>query len=311
MLYHRKNKNIKDNARKFFRDISGITIGSLIAAIGFAHFLIPFKSAPGGAGGLAQIFYYFFNVPPGVFMLIINIPLFIVGVIIFGKSFGFKTFYGIITLSLFTDIFASTYFTSIKILQPFIHKINEQAYSFTNEPLLAVLGGSILLGCGVGIVIKYNGSTGGSDIPALLLRKYFGFSVGIAYLIIDSIIITVVGIIFVNANLILWGLLSLYVSSKVTDFVIEGISYTKSVFIISEKSDVIRDYILTVMDRGCTIINGTGGFTNLPKQVIYIAIHQRELSGLKENVKLIDKDCFMVVNDAYEAHGEGFKKWDR
>ena len=178
------------------KDMGGIILGSAIGGLGLALFLIPFKACPGGAAGVAQIFYYLFNIPAGLMMLLINIPLFIIGVINFGRMFGVKTLWGILTLSLFTDLFASERFTGASFLKDFIFRINEQSISFTNETFLAVVAGGLLLGIGVGFVIKFNGSTGGSDIPALLLRKYFGLTVGTSYLLIDSFVIFGVGIIF-------------------------------------------------------------------------------------------------------------------
>ncbi len=306
---HIKIVTIKD-IKRFFRDTTGIIAGCAIAGFGLALFLIPYKASPGGAGGIAQVFFYIYDFKPGVVMLIINIPLFIIGMLIFGKTFGIKTLIGMFFLSIFTDFFSSKTFTELNVLQDFIYRINEQTVSFTDIYLLGVIAGSLLLGAGVGIVVKFNGSTGGSDIPALLIRKYFGLSMGTSFLLIDSVIITIVGIIFKDPNLILWGFLALYVTTKATDYVIEGMSYTKGVFIISEKMDKIKEYILVELNRGCTILQGKGGFTGEEKNVLYIAIHQRELPKLKEKVKELDKRAFMVVNDAYETNGEGFKEWD-
>jgi uncharacterized membrane-anchored protein YitT (DUF2179 family) len=286
------------------KDMSGILFGSAVGGLGLSLFLIPFKASPGGAAGIAQIFYYFFNIPAGLLMLLINIPLFIIGIIIFGKMFGIKTLWGIFTLSFFTDLFASERFTSAAFLKDFIFRINDQSVSFTNEIFLAVVAGGILLGVGVGFVIKFNGSTGGSDIPALLLRKYFGLTVGTSYLIIDTFVIFGVGILFKDPNLILWGFISLYITTKGTDFIVEGMSYTKELFIISSKSDEIREFIINELDRGCTLLRGEGGYTGDEKDVIYLALHTRELPKVKGAVKNIDPLAFIVVNDAYEVMGD-------
>jgi uncharacterized membrane-anchored protein YitT (DUF2179 family) len=287
-----------------FRDMGGILFGSAVGGLGLSLFLIPFKASPGGAAGIAQIFYYFFNIPAGLLMLLINIPLFIIGIIIFGKMFGVKTLWGIFTLSFFTDLFASERFTGAAFLKDFIFRINDQSVSFTNEIFLAVVAGGILLGVGVGFVIKFNGSTGGSDIPALLLRKYFGLTVGTSYLIIDTFVIFGVGILFKDPNLILWGFISLYITTKGTDFIVEGMSYTKELFIISSKSDEIREFIINELDRGCTLLRGEGGYTGDEKDVIYLALHTRELPKVKGAVKNIDPMAFIVVNDAYEVMGD-------
>jgi len=286
------------------RDFGGIFFGCAVGGFGLSLFLIPFKASPGGAAGIAQIFYYMFNIPAGLLMLLINIPLFFLGVFVFGKMFGVKTLWGIFALSFFTDLFASERFTGSVFLKDFIFKINDQSVSFTSETFLAVVAGGLLLGVGVGFVIKFNGSTGGSDIPALLLRKYFGLTVGTSYLLIDTFVIFGVGIIFKNPNLILWGFISLYITTKGTDFIVEGMSYTKELFIISNKADEIRVYIINDLDRGCTLLRGEGGYTGEAKDVIYLALHTRELPRVKGAVKSIDPSAFIVVNDAYEVMGD-------
>lgn len=293
-------KKILNNAG----DFAGITAGCSVAGFGLAMFLIPFKASPGGAAGIAQVFFYFFNLPAGFIMLCINIPLFVTGVIIFGRMFGIKTLWGIICLSVFTDFFTSPVFVSSGLLDGFLFRLGEGGVALTNETLLAVVAGSVLLGAGAGLVIRFNGSTGGSDIPALLIRRYFGLTVGTSYLMVDGIIIFTVGAVFRNANLILWGFIALYITTRATDFVVEGISYTKELFIISSKSGDIREYILHKLDRGCTLLHGEGGYTGESKDVIYLALHTRELPGVKAAIREIDPDVFVVVNDAYEVFGD-------
>ncbi|HOP63208.1 MAG TPA: YitT family protein [Spirochaetota bacterium] len=295
-----KKGSIADN----IKDLIGVMFGCAVGGFGLSLFLIPFKASPGGAAGVAQIFYYLFNIPAGVMMFIINVPLFIVGVMIFGRMFGVKTLWGIFCLSFFTDLFNSELFLGSDSLYDFLFTINEQTVSFTNEPFLGVVAGSLLLGLGAGIVIRFNGSTGGSDIPALIIRKYFGLTVGMSYLMIDSVIIFSVGIVFKNPNLILWGFVSLYITTRGTDFIVEGLSYTKELFIISSDSEKIKKYILDDLDRGYTLIKGEGGYTGEVKDVIYVALHTRELPKIKARIKEADPKAFVVVNDAYEVLGD-------
>ncbi len=294
----------KDELTAILRDAAGIFFGGAVGGLGLSFFLIPFKVSPGGAAGISQIFYYIFSIPAGVMMLFINIPLFIIGVLVFGKMFGVKTLWGIVSLSFFTDFFASSAVTGAPLLKGFIFRINEQSVSFTDQIFLAVVAGGLLLGIGVGFVIKFNGSTGGSDIPALLLRKYFGLTVGTSYLMIDSFVIFGVGVIFRDPNLILWGFISLYITTKGTDFIVEGMSYTKELFIVSDKAEEIREYIINDLVRGCTFLKGAGGYTGEQKNVIYLAIHTRELPKVKGAVKKIDPKAFVVVNNAYEVMGD-------
>jgi|YNPMSStandDraft_1061717.scaffolds.fasta_scaffold00009_93 uncharacterized membrane-anchored protein YitT (DUF2179 family) len=293
----------------FIRDLLGIIAGSILCGFGYALFLIPFKSAPGGVGGLSQFFYYIFNINPGVAMFALNVPLFIIGVLILGKEFGFKTLISIFFVSFFTDLFSPTNLLKMNFFLPFLYKVGEKAYSFTNDYFLGVLAGSVLLGAGIGIVFKSNGSTGGTDIPALIMKKYLGISPGTSFLLIDSFIIFLVGIIFKNGNLILWGFVSLFVSSKVCDIVVEGLPYNKGVFIISKKSDEIKKFILDELDRGCTVFKGEGGYSSNNLNILYVILNLKEIERLKSFVKRVDKDAFIIVNEVHDVLGYGFKKF--
>lgn len=299
---------MKNKIVSILKDLPGIIIGSALCGLGYALFLIPFKSAPGGVGGLSQFFYYIFNINPGIAMLAMNIPLFIIGVLVLGKEFGIKTLISIFFVSFFTDIFSPINLLKFNYFLPFLYKVGEKAYSFTSDYFLGVLAGSVLLGAGLGVVFKSNGSTGGTDIPALIIKKYLGISPGTSFLFIDSIIIFLVGIIFKNGNLILWGFVSLFVSSKVCDIVIEGLPYNKGVMIISKKKDEIKNFIFNELDRGCTILHGEGGFTANEIDIIYVVINLKELEKLKYFVKKVDKEAFIIVNEVHDVLGYGFRK---
>ncbi|MCK4957452.1 MAG: YitT family protein [Candidatus Cloacimonetes bacterium] len=293
--------------KHLFIDILGIIFGTALCGFAFSLFLIPFKSSPGGVGGLAQILYYVFQLPAGISMLMINIPLFIIGVLAFGKMFGMKTIIAMLSLTFFTDLFSAKVLLQSETIKAFLFQINDTAWSFTNETFLAVLAGSVIVGAGFGIVIKFNGSTGGSDIPALLMRKHFGFTIGNSYLIIDTVVIFIVGIIFGDPNLILWGMLSLFVSSKICDFVLEGYSYAKGVLVITNYSKVISQAIMTDMNRGCTIFYGKGAYSNKDQEMVYTVISRRELSKLKSIIHSIDNNAFVTIADVHETLGTGFK----
>ncbi len=301
--------NVYEDIFKAIKDILGIAIGSAICGFAYSLFLIPFKVAPGGVGGLSQILYYKFNISAGVSMLIFNIPLFLIGVILLGKMFGLKTIIAIFLVSFFTDLFSYKYLLNINAISVYLYQINSNAYSFTDQILLGTLAGASLLGIGMGIVFRFNGSTGGTDIPAILMKKYFGISIGTAFLILDSIIIFSIGLVFKNANIILWGYISLFISSKVTDYILEGLPGTKGVFIITEHPDVIRQFILKNLDRGCTIFKGEGGYSEKNLDILYVVINLRELTRLKQTIVKYDPKAFVIVNDVNEALGYGFKEY--
>ena len=209
--------------KKNIIDYLMIMVGSLIMASGLMLFLVPNKVTSGGVSGISTILYHAFNWPAGVTMLALNIPLFIIGVRIFGKKFGMKTLWGIIWISLFSDLI-----DVILKLPP-----------VTNDPLLATVYGGLLLGGGLGIIMKGRGTTGGSDIIARILNKYFHFSLGVSFVIIDTLIIILIGIVFKNIDLILFCLISLAISSKVVDMIIEGLTSERAITIMSEKWDII------------------------------------------------------------------------
>jgi uncharacterized membrane-anchored protein YitT (DUF2179 family) len=289
------------------RDFLGITGGTLMISWGVAFFLIPYKAAPGGVSSLSQISYYLWGVNPGTAILILNIPLFFIGLYFLGNMFGVKTIYAIVSMGLFTNLFSSAWFWKLQFLQPFMYYVNERAYSFTDEPILGVMAGAILMGMGLGTVFNFNGSCGSTDIPALLLRKYFGISVGTGYLLIDTLIIITSGLCFKNANLIFWGLFALFITSKVTDRVMKGLTYVRGVFIISEKHQDLQQMILHDIKRGCTVFKAEGAYTGNQKNVLYVVANIHELARLKTHIRKIDPKAFVIVSDVDDVWGEGFK----
>ncbi|MCK4259710.1 MAG: YitT family protein [Halanaerobiales bacterium] len=281
--------------KKFKRvaiDYLGITVGSILTAVGLAIFLIPNKIAAGGVSGLATVIYHLFNFSPGIVMLIINIPLFLFGVKVIGKHMGARTFYGIIALSV-----------SLEFLAPYLPVL-------THDPLLASLYGGGLAGLGIGLVFKSKGTTGGTDLMATLLHHFFpAFSIGQGLLIIDAMVVTLAGIAF-NAELALYAVVSLFVTSKVIDLVQEGFNLSKAVFIISDYSDEIKEEIFKTMGRGVTYLNGRGGYTGKEKNVLLAVVSRAEVTGLKRLVYRTDPKSFVILTEVHEVMGEGFREFN-
>lgn len=301
------NALFKEQRWPLIKDLLGISIGTIIAAIGVTFFLVPFKAAPGGVSTLSQIMYYSFGMNLGTAMLMFNVPLFILGLMTLGRMFGFKTVFAIVSISVYSNFFSSDFVLNLGFLQPYIYQINEKAVSFTDETFLGVLAGAMLLGTGLGLVFRSNGSCGSTDIPALLLRKYFGITVGTGYLLIDTMIIAISGIIFKDVNLILWGWFSLFITSKMADRVMQGPPLVRSVFIISNKYEEIRTVILKDINRGCTLLEAEGGYSREHKKMIYTVTNIHELARLKTFVKNIDPNAFMIIGEVQDVHGQGFK----
>lgn len=267
-----------------------ITIGSLLTAVGLVVFLIPNKIASGGISGLATILHYIFDWRVGRTILIINIPLFLIGLRSLGTKFGIRTLYGILALSLSTDLLEG-YCSGLPTL--------------TTDPLLASIYGGGIVGLGLGLVIRAEGTTGGTDLVAQIVNKYTRISVGKGLLVVDFCVIAIAGIAF-NAEIALYALISLFITSRVIDLVQEGFNISKATFIISDESDEIRKTIINQLNRGVTILEGRGGFTCHNKEILLSIINRSEISDIKRIVQEIDDDAFVIITEAHEVLGEGF-----
>ena len=269
-----------------------IMVGSLIMAIGLMLFLVPNKVSAGGVSGISTILYHMFNWPAGITMLALNIPLFLIGIKVFGRKFGMKTFWGIIWISLFSDLI-----DVILKLPP-----------LTTDPILATIYGGLLLGGGLGIIMKGRGTTGGSDIIARILNKYFHLSLGISFMIIDTVIIITMGIIFKNVELILFCLITLAISSKVVDMFIEGLTSERAITIMSKDWEVIANRIMDEVNRGVTGLDSVGMHTNSEKKTLYCVVATRQIEHIRRIVKREDPFAFVTITNVSIMQGEGFRE---
>ena len=268
-------------------DYLGITAGSFLIALALTVFLVPNRIAAGGVSGLATVIYYITSFPIGITMLIINIPLFFAGLKIMGMSFGMRTIYGIVSLSVFTDL-----------LQPHMT-------SLTNDLLLASIYGGVLGGIGLGIVFRSRGTTGGTDMIAALINYFTGITVGEGLLIADGIVVTLAGIFF-NLEVALYAAVTIFITSRTIDVVQEGLNFKKGVLIISDKADEINEMVVNDLNRGVTEFEAKGGYTGDRKDVLLCIISRSEVSELKNAVSEIDKDAFVIISNVHEVLGEGF-----
>jgi len=287
------------------RDFIGIIIGCVLFGIAYAWFLIPFKVAPGGVGGIAQVIYYYLGIPAGMSMLIINVPLFVVAWFFLGKQFGFKSFFGMLVGSIFTDLLnPELLYKNFAFLREFI---NTQYWAFTDNILLASIAGSVLLGAGLGIIFKFKGSTGGTDIPVAMLKQYSGLSMGSGYWVIETLIIFSIGIAFRDLNLIIWGYLNLFITTQIVDITAEGIPSVKGAYIVSKKEDDIKERIFDELDRGITMFHSEGGYSGENQNVLFVVVNRRQIASLRRIVKEEDPKAFMVLLDVNDVMGDGFK----
>ena len=289
---------------KGWKDYLWIILGSIITAAGINIFLVPYKIAPGGVTGIATVIYYLSGerFPVGVTMLALNVPLFILGVRYIGGKFIIRTLFSTIFLSVSIDVSepVTTYFANFYLTKA-------ESMSATPDLLLYSIFGGFFMGLGLGFVFRSGATTGGTDLAARIVHHFIPrLTMGQLLLVIDSTVILFAAIAFNSFLLALYAILSLYLSTKVIDAILEGVDFAKAVYIISGKSEEIAQKIMTELDRGVTAIRGVGMYSGEDKIVLYCVLHRGQLHQLKELVIKIDPDAFVILTDVREVLGEGF-----
>lgn len=275
--------------KKIIYDSLVIILGCILIAFGTSCFLLPNKLSSGGFSGIATIIYYFYNIPMGTTILILNIPIFIWAYFKLGKEFIFKTIIATILYSKFIDIF-------------------ENVKLFVQDFFLASIYGGIFIGLGLALVFKVNASTGGSDLLAHLTKQYNKeISVGKILVFLDVFIVSINLIAFGDIEIGLYSAIAIYLSGKMIDFVFEGINFCKIIYIISDKYEEIMKAIREKADRGATGLYGKGAFSNKEKTIIMCVTKRRDIMMIKNIANGIDKKAFIVITDAREVYGLGFK----
>lgn len=270
------------------KEYTYVMLGSAIVALAFNLFLLPNRVASGGVSGISTILDATLGWEPGIVQLCFNIPLFLAGVVLLGKQFGLKTLVGTITLPLIVLWTAG--------LEP-----------ATTDPLLGSLFGGIGVGLGLGLVFRGRASTGGTDLAAQIIHKYTGLTLGTCVAAIDGLIVISAAIVF-DLELGMYALIALFVTSKTIDFVQVGLGYSKMAIVITQKEEEVKQAILTKIDRGVTKLSATGGYTEDERPVLMCVVDQTEFTKLKQVVRSIDASAFVVVMNASEVLGEGFKR---
>ncbi len=265
-----------------------IVLGCLIGAAAYPTFLDPGKIAPGGLTGVAMILKHLFGWEIGVTSLMLNIPLFIVGYRTMGRVFAFRSLVATVLFSLFIDAMA---LPAIPV-----------------EPMLGTLYGGILLGIGLGFILRGGATTGGTDMAARMVHKKLPFlSVGMFLFLIDCGVV-ILAAIFIGASESLYALICIFVSGKVIDMVMLGLSRNKACFIITEKWEPVTRRVLDEMERGVTHLLAKGAYTGTERPVVLCVLPPQEVARVKEIVRQEDEKAFMFVTEAHEALGEGFGK---
>ncbi|MGC5328807.1 YitT family protein [Brevibacillus sp. SYSU BS000544] len=275
---------------KIIKRAFAIIIGAALVSVGLEIFLVPNRIIDGGIVGISIIFSHLTGWALGLFLFVLNLPFLFIGYKQIGKTFALSTLFGITLMSIGTTL---------------LHPVP----GLTEDPLLAAVFGGIILGIGVGLVIRYGGSLDGTEIVAILFNKKTPFSVGEVVLFINIFILGSAGFVF-GWDRAMYSLIAYYIAFKMIDVTIEGFQESKSVWIISDIYKEIGDAIVARLGRGVTYLTGEGGYTGDEKKVIFCVITRLEEAKLKLIVEEVDPTAFLAVGNIHDVKGGRFKKKD-
>ena len=283
------------------RDFILIGISSIIQAFSLRIFFVPANLASGGVSGISQLINHFTGWPIGLMVLIGNVPLFLLGWrFLGGRRFAIRTAFAIVTYSLFTDLLLKTaLFAETGAATRLINELRGDIF-------LNSLYGAVVSGIGYGLVYRARGTSGGSDILARILNNWRGIPMTQSYLIVDTAVILGAGFVF-GWKQALYAMITLYVSGLVSETVLEGGGTVRTAMIITKEVEAISSRVIEELQRGVTILQGSGAYTGEERPVLYCVIMRSEVATLKAIVNEIDPQAFMVIGVAHEALGEGFK----
>jgi len=276
----------------WFKYLFLILAGTFAMAVAFVYFISPYKLAPGGTYGIAIVLHHLFGWQTGFVALAIDIPLLVIGLKVLGPRFGWKTVVGIVALSQFVNL---------------LSWIQGDVALVPDDALLSSIFWGVILGAGLGLVLRARATTGGSDIIAMILSKYTRLPLGQLLIAVDSVIVLISLVAFNSWEIPLYSWIVIFITGKVIDIVVEGISYNKSLIIISDKHEEIRDKLINDMRRGGTFLKAEGMYNGKDKKVVFTVFTRRELSILKDYINRIDPNAFLSVSETHEILGQGFK----
>lgn len=285
----------------YIRDYGLILLSSIIQAFSLRVFFVPANLASGGVSGISQLINHFTGWPIGMMVFIGNIPLFALGWrFLGGRQFVFRTAFAIVTYSLLTDLILRTsLFAAHGAATELIHQLDGDIF-------LNTLYGAIVSGIGYGLVYRARGTSGGSDILARILNHYRSTPMTQSYLIVDTAVILGAGFVF-GWKAALYAMIALYVSGLVAETTLEGGGTVRTAIIVTREPEMISSHILDELERGVTVLEGTGAYTGTERPVLYCVISRAEVATLKAIVHEADPHAFMVIGVAHEALGEGFR----
>ncbi|WP_084224975.1 YitT family protein [Paenibacillus pectinilyticus] len=287
---HAHAQHQKLTRMKFARRIFFMIIGTILVSIGLEIFLVPNHIIDGGIVGISIILSHLSGFPIGIFLVLLNLPFVVLGYKQIGKTFAISTTFSVILMSIGTSL---------------LHPVQ----AITIDPLLAAVFGGIILGIGVGLVIRSGGSLDGTEIVAILFSKKMPFSVGEIVMFFNFFILASAGFVF-GWDRAMYSLIAYFIAFKMIDITIEGLDQSKSVWIISDEYQKIGDSITSRLGRGVTYLNGEGAFTGDDKKVIFSVITRLEEAKLKSIVDDLDPRAFLAIGNIHDVKGGRFKKKD-
>lgn len=305
----------------WWREIITIVIGCVMCAIGFVLFINPYNIVPGGVYGMGIVLHNIFpSIQVGTFGYMFDIPLLTIAIILFGKQFGGRTLFAAAITPGIMNILSALLYPSaeaLKALDP--AQLMGGAVNLSDHLMLASILGGAIIGAGLGLVVRSNATTGGTDIIAMILNRYLHIPFSRGVLLADSCVV-LAGLLVIGFGvgtkdgeaegwlLSLYSLICIFISARVIDYVIDGASYNKLLFIIGNThSEPLRQYIINDMERGGTYIKSSGMYSHEDKEMIFLVVSRREVAQVQRKIREIDPTLFLVVTDAYDTFGEGFK----
>lgn len=278
-----------------------VTIGSAVTALGISLFTNPAQIAPGGVSGIGTLLYHTFSIDVGLSIFVLSVPIFFIGMRLFGKMYGLKSLIGTVLLSAFTSLWGHI-FGYGGILD----------YSKDMSYWLSCLYGGVLTGAGIGFVMKGGSNTGGTDIIALIIARWCHISPGTSLLIVDALIIAASAFVF-SIESALYAIVVVYITTLVLDKIVlsMGTGYAKTVYIISDKLDEIGDFILNDLERSGTIISAKGLYTREDRPMLMTVIPNQSISRLTRAIHDFDESAFLIIQETHHVLGEGFTSMEK
>jgi len=275
--------------KESFQAYLQIVLGCVIGGAAYPLFLVPNQIAPGGLTGIATILNYLFNLPVGITSMALNLPLFLIGYRAMGRVFVFRSLIATVLFSVCIDLIR---------LPP-----------LTDDVLLGSVYGAILLGAGLGLILRGGATTGGSDMIARMVHNRFPIiSVGAFLFLVDCLVILAAAF-TMSARAALYALICIFISARAVDLVLAGMGSAKACFIITNQAKAISDRILQEMERGATALSATGMYSGKGRTLLISVVSQREVLQLKRIVRQADERAFVFITDTHETLGEGFSNW--